>query len=382
MPRQRDRDSRTSSRVISRRELLRILAAAGLLAGCGQAERLVPPTGRPTDRPAPAPSTAPTARPTSPPTAAPTEAPPTTEPTTAPTAEPTSPPPPPLSRVVCTRHAGVWAGDALVPEVIGEMLDASIVTLTGLDDPDVAWASRFAPGERAAIKVNTIGGSSFWTHLPLVMAVAERLQRVGIPPEQIVIFDRVTSELENAGFPVNRDGPGVRCYGTDWKYTEKWTLMGEEIGLSDVLVNCDALINIPVLKTHSMSGISFAMKNHYGTFDRPGSFHGSRIVRALAELNALPPIKDRTRLIIGDALTIVHGSWGSAEIGDSLLMSLDPVAHDSVGLDMYCEVMYPGVDHTTTRAYNEAAPWLQYGAEIGLGSSDAALIDLREVNLG
>ncbi len=42
--------------------------------------------------------------------------------------------------------------------------------------------------------------------------------------------------------------------------------MGNKINLANVLKECDALINIPVLKSHMMAGITFAMKNHYGSF--------------------------------------------------------------------------------------------------------------------
>ena len=284
------------------------------------------------------------------------------------------------SRVVLTHHPGVWDGDVLVPEVLQQMLTASITALTGLDDAHAAWASLFDPRERIAIKVNTIRDSNFWTHVPLVMAVAEALQEVGIPPERIVIFDRATHELENAGYPINRDGPGVRCYGTDGNSTPGWTIMDTAVELSAILLDCDALINMPILKKHVYSGLTFAMKNHYGTFNRPSSFHGSRIAWGIPELNALPPIRDRTRLIIGDALTVCPLHWGRAVIGDSILMSRDPVAHDTIGLQMLRELM--AAEGLNSRAAAELAdPWLENAAALGLGTNDPANIELVEVSL-
>jgi uncharacterized protein (DUF362 family) len=261
------------------------------------------------------------------------------------------------------------------------MLDASITQLTGLNDAREAWAALFTPQERIAIKVNVIGSSAFSTHLPLVMAVTEQLQRTGIPAEHIVIFDRSTHELEGTGYPINEDGEGVRCYGTDRRYTGGWSMMDTDIQLSDILLNCDALINIPVLKVHSIGGISFAMKNHYGTFDRPGQFHAPRIEHALAELNALAPIRERTRLIIGDALTVCTRHWNAATKGDSILMSFDPVAHDAIGLQHYQKVVEAEGGHATA-ALNRAAPWLIYGSEIELGIHNVETIDLVEAHLG
>jgi len=285
-----------------------------------------------------------------------------------------------LSKVVRARHAGVWDGDALVPQAIRQMLDTSITELTGLADATEAWASLFDPGERIAIKVNTIQSSSFWTHVPLAMAVTECLQEVEVPAEQIIIFDRYTLELEGAGYPVNKDGPGVRCHGTDLAYTMNWTMMDTEIGLSDILLNCDALINVPVLKQHGMSGISFAMKNHYGTIDKPERFHEGRIAQGIAELNGLQPIRDRTRLIIGDALMIVKRGWHSAVTGDSILMSFDPIAHDTTGLQLYGEAMASEGDNPEIAA-RLANPWLENGAGLGLGINDLDSIELVEVTL-
>jgi hypothetical protein len=330
-------------------------------------------------------------RPGKPPTATPTSAPtatPLPTSTLAPTAAPTvvlrrpdvikiHPQVP--SKVVQAHHAGVWDGETLVPEAIRQMLDASITELTGLDDATKAWAALVDPRERIAIKVNTIHGSRFWTHVPLVMAVTECLQEVGVPAEQIVIFDRWITELEDAGYTINKDGPGVRCRGTDFAHTMGWTLLDTDIGLSDVLLSCNALINMPILKQHGMTGITFAMKNHYGTFDKPESFHGGRLERGIAELNALPPIRERTRLIIGDALTVVRRNWFSAVTGDSILMSFDPVAHDTVGLQLYCRVMDKG---NPEAAMNLSNPWLENGAELGLGTNDPDNIESVEITLG
>ncbi len=349
MAREHNRSDSPRPRAISRREFIKLATMAGLLAGCRPTTRQVVVTATPTTTPAA-----------------------TNTPVTG--MRPGAP-----SKVVRARHADAWDGDALVPEAIRKMLDASIRALTGLNDANVAWAALFDPSERIAIKVNTIRSSDFWTHVPLVMAVTECLQEVGVPAERIVIFDRFTRELERAGYPVNQDGPGVRCYGTEGDYTAGWTMMGTDVRLSDILLNCDALINMPILKRHSISGLTFAMKNHFGTIDRPGRFH-SRAEHAIPELNALPSIKDRTRLIIGDALTVCTRFWHSAVTEDSTLMSFDPVAHDTVGLQVFGEALAsegfsPGGETAL------AARWLENGAQLGLGTSDPGSIKLVEVTL-
>ncbi|HUV91426.1 MAG TPA: DUF362 domain-containing protein [Anaerolineae bacterium] len=382
-------------RTLSRRQFIKITAATvGLLAGC-----------RPVQQPSPAPTAIPTSLPGH------TLAPPDT-PVPTPTSAPTATPLPTSSvrrpevikmypngpsKVVHTHHAGVWNGENLVPEAIRQMLDASIAALTGLSDATAAWAALFAPHERVAIKVNTyggsFGGSRVFTHVPLVMAVVQSLQEAGVPAEQVFVYDYVTSDLEGAGYSISREGPGVRCYGTaaDWEeegdYAAGWTLSGKDIGLSRILLDCDALINIPVLKTHGRSGFTFALKNHYGTFDRPEDFHGELILADIAELNALPPIKDRTRLIIGDALeaACLRGAqgwpdWSLAVNGDSVFMSFDPVALDTIGLEHACELAAQNGQKTTVERIMASAT-LKRGAELGVGAYSLDDIELIEATL-
>jgi Domain of unknown function (DUF362)/TAT (twin-arginine translocation) pathway signal sequence len=392
---------------LTRRQFLKLTGAAAgavlLAPACTAKPTMSPatpiPTAEPTSMPSPTPAPIDTAAPAPSPTPAPTNTP---APTAAPTGTvaPAAPAasradivkiyPDVPSRVVRVRHAGVWKesadggvkdNDRLSPETIRQMLDAAIVKLTGLGDAQAAWATLFAPQERIAIKVNTVLGGRLWTHVPLALAVAECLQDAGVPPEQVIIFDRYNVELMGAGYTINRGGPGVRCTGTDFKYTGGWKLMDEDIKFSDVLLNSDALINIPVLKDHAMAGITFALKNHYGTFDSPEKYHDARTRQALAELNALPPIKERARLIVGDVLAVASGTWRSVMGGDSILMSFDPVAHDAFGLQLYSDLM-AAKGSNSTAALKLAAPWLKNAAALGLGTHDPAHIELMEVNLG
>ena len=381
---------------ISRRDIIK-LVGVGLLAGCRPAGPAPPdPTAVPAGVAADDPTAAPpptsgattTARPTDTPLPeATTSAAPTPPPTLEPTPMPTSAVDDiatiraaGVGRVVQVHHAGAWSGDTLDEQAVHDMLDAAIARLTGLEDAMAAWGTLFGADERIAIKVNAISSSRHPTHVALVMGVAERLQEIGVPAEQIVIFDRRTSELEWAGYTVRQDGAGVRCYGTEGGYTPGWRMMDTDVQLSDVLLACDALINIPVLKQHGDAGISFAMKNHYGTFDLPQRFHGGRIGRGMAELNALAPIKDKTRLIVGDVLAIVERGWQRTLTGDSILMSFDPLAHDAVGLDLYSQALVADGRNADYEA-QRASTWLAEGAELGLGVRALDRIERVEVNL-
>ena len=286
------------------------------------------------------------------------------------------------SKVVQAHHAGVWRGDpqALNKDVLHQMLDVSITELTGMKKASGAWAALFKPSERIAIKVNTLFPRDS-THASLVAEVTESLREAGIPAENIIIFDR--SGLEEAGYPMNAKGPGVRCLYT--KYTEERPLVDSRIRFSDILLECDALINIPILTgiTFFGAGISFALKNHFGTFDRPRDYHGEKFVGGVTELNNLPDIKDRTRLIIGDILT--SKSYRSAYEryvigGNKTLMSFDPVALDSVGAQIANDA-YGAEKKENPVVIQQALPWLRRASELGLGTAASENIDLVKINL-
>jgi hypothetical protein len=308
---------------LTRKAFIQLSAAgaAGFLAACQHAEA---PTDAPADTPTPPSSTE--------------------KPATA-TPDDVRGQPDITSRVVQTHGAEVWKDDALSPPVLRRMLDASITRLTGADDARDAWASLFSPDDRIAVKVNAFYNSLIWTHVPLVTAVTDCLQDAGVPADRIVVYDQTSDELTTAGFVVNREDAGIRCYGSDTSYTaDNAEVDGMPIALSPVLSECTALINMPVLKAHMLSGITFAMKNHFGSTQYPGTLH-SGIARKIAALNALPEIRDRTRLILGDVLeaNLEYGYsfpyWEADYRGDSILMSYDPVAHDAVGLDILAQLL-------------------------------------------
>lgn len=378
---------------LSRRSMLKIsgAAAAGVLlsaTGCAPAapQTAIEQSPLPTaaEKPTLAPAAAQAATATNPPS--------------TPTEKPTLAPPPvdktyrrpeiikfhpdAKSRVVRASDPAAWNGDALAPAVLRKMVDGSIVSLTGQKDASAAWRALFDPTERIAIKVNAFRNSTIWTHVELVKAVTDSLQASGIPGEQITVFDFYDDELTTAGFTLNKDGPGVRCYGTEQMYSTQWDANGTSVKLSDILVDADALINMPVLKSHMIAGLTFALKNHYGSVSYPDGLHN--IAKCLPALNALAPIKDATRLVIGDVLaanTKYAYSWPywDADVkSDSILMSYDPLAADTVGWEML-QKLAEEKGNSTKGLFGMAEPWFKTCGEASLGANAMSNIELLEV---
>ena len=86
-----------------------------------------------------------------------------------------------------------------------------------------------------------------------------------------------------------------------------------------------------------------------------------------------------SKKLIPDLPSSPMPGWHSTVTRDSILLSLDPVAHDTAGPQLYSRVRaFEGVN--PEMATRRASPWLEKGAELGLGTSDPNNTEWVEVN--
>jgi uncharacterized protein (DUF362 family) len=255
------------------------------------------------------------------------------------------------SRVIIARDPELrGSGSAPDTHRIEALLDRAMLALFAGDraaaaTPEntiAAWRHVAGPGDTVSLKVNTLGGRGISTNIELVNAVCERLLEAGVKPANIVVWDRDSEEMERAGFRIVIGGDRAQCYGTDRVAYEDdlsaWGSVGSR--LSKILTRSSSvLINLPVLKDHDGAGVTIALKNMYGTIHNPNKYHPNGCDPYVADLNMLPEIRSRMKLVICDATTAMYEggpgfkpehSWKP----NSLLVSQDPVALDSTGWQM------------------------------------------------
>ena len=191
-----------------------------------------------------------------------------------------------------------------------------------------------------------------------------------------------------SGFVLNQRGDGYRCMGNDaLGYEEEPTVMPSSASrLARILTErIDAVINMPVLKQHMLSGMSGALKNQFGCIHNPHKMHLDRCDPYIAEVNAIPAIRNRQRLIVMDALRVVVDNGpsyqpGMAEVANSLLFATDPVAVDVVGLDLLEELRQrrnlPPLDRVDL-----APTHLQTSAKLGLGQAERGAIEVVTIEV-
>ena len=230
---------------------------------------------------------------------------------------------------------------ALDAKLLREMLGAAVCKVVSETDPRRAWQSLFKPSDVIGIKVNTLAGGIFSSHARLVEAIADSLRDAGVPAKNIIVWDRLSRELTEAGFPAGAADGKFRCLGTDGRYSDDINDIVTQgaIGsfFSTILTRlCTAQINVPMLKDHDIAGVTIGLKNWFGALHNPSKYHFDNLHDAISDVNAVPAIRKQTRLTICDATRVVYeGGPGlkpqCLERLGALLVSRDPVALDAVG---------------------------------------------------
>jgi uncharacterized protein (DUF362 family) len=256
---------------------------------------------------------------------------------------------------VVIRDDSATVGPNIDGKVVREMLNEAVKALTN----GGGWSSLFSSyktGETVGIKVNC-QWPRVATQPKVVAAVVNELVKLGIPPDKIIIWDAEASALlYSVMWNVSMEFRGVRTAATDkledaFDPAKTMDLQGNPAPLSRLLTGPAHLINVPVLKNHFEAGTTFALKNHVGSVGKDNKtrqmlFHlpideknpihkamgrGSPIAERIALINTAPDIKNKTRLIVGDALFGVYtrGPLGEPEFAyNGLIVGTDPVATD------------------------------------------------------
>ena len=265
------------------------------------------------------------------------------------------------------------------------------------NDTHKLGSSGYRPGERIAIKINcNQDRSQEWgaqaaspgagpnrgvpNGLPsphaVVALVTQLIEMAGVRGEDIMIYD--ATGIRNVGQPILT---GIRA-NSNSEFQEVKFLVGADYNLGGRLsptpdmanpirfskgdlptgylprqvTEAKYMINMALLRPHGMAGVTLTAKNHFGSVHFPNDggwspriLHNSVLrtqpigsYNALVDLMGHRHLGGKTMLYILDGLYTAEHNEGSvfrwASFDDhwasSMLMSQDPVAIDSVGLDL------------------------------------------------
>lgn len=112
-----------------------------------------------------------------------------------------SPAAPALSPVILAENADVVQRFAVSSDEVRGMVDRCLLKLTSAPDIGTAWTRLgITPRDVVGIKITTIGGPLFSTHRPIVQAICDGLQAAGVPPSQIIVWDKDAASMREAGY--------------------------------------------------------------------------------------------------------------------------------------------------------------------------------------
>lgn len=201
----------------------------------------------------------------------------------------------PQSTLVLIRNEkAIGEGDAIDPAVVQEMIDAALKEFSGEQDAAKAWAKFIRPEDTVGVKFTRCDWMRVHTEQPVIDAVVKRVGEAGVSKDRIIAQD--------GGMPVAK---------------------------------CTALINLPTVKVHTLTGIAVSLKNYINFSPQPSKYHAPST--NLGEIYLLPEVKGKTRLIVVDMLRPYFGPgpqinplhrWNYYGI----LVGTDPVAIDSTCL--------------------------------------------------
>ncbi len=163
------------------------------------------------------------------------------------------------SYVALVRNQGALSSSNQVNElVLGDMLTQALHTVTGQTDEASAW--------RALVKADDIVGLVHTDHLnkthpELIEAVKRSLKLAGIPEKNILMVQ----------------------------------------GSPEKVKQCTALISLPALKAHWLTGIGTVFKNYICFNGSPSTYHDANNAK-LGEIWNMPHVKGKTKLVLVDAL--------------------------------------------------------------------------------
>ncbi len=264
--------------------------------------------------------------------------------------------------------------------IVQQLVDKAVTALSGKDDIAKAWAAYVSPKDKVAIKFNGLFARSV-THGEVINAITAGLIKAGVEPGNIVVYDRADGDAAKSGLKVSRDPKGVRVMGIGGTLGPDVKAGSITTKLSKLLLDADVLISVPIMKSHNRCSITGALKNHLGSIPNAGNFHDNYCA-AIADLCALAPIKDKTRICIADALYSFYDAGPEFQPRTrwdyyGVLAAADPVAIDAVMDDIIkAKRLEKGLSPNNNKPIHIAR-----AAELGLGQADLKSINRLEVEV-
>lgn len=231
-------------------------------------------------------------------------------------------------------------------------------------------------GDIVFIKPNLTAGypseSGATTDVRLVECLAKLVKTCN--PKKIIVGEGAGTEIDTRiafdklGYRAMAERTGVELLDCDRdKYVNvevKDALYKQKFKVAQILLYCDVFISVPVLKPHSFTGITVALKNSFGLIpdkDKIEVHRSGKLEEAIVDINSVRAAD----LIVVDGLVAAEGIAGGSDFSHPIRRNLIIMGQDPVATDAICVKL---MDH------NPRILHIRWAAEKGIGIDDLAYI--------
>lgn len=177
-----------------------------------------------------------------------------------------------------------------------------------------------------------------------------------------------------SGIPEATKSLGAEMVYLDKNRFKETAINGERVKsllLYPDILECDLVINVPIVKHHVLTNATLCMKNYMGVMDNRQPFHQD-FSACLSDLTRFM----KPRLCVLDAVRLLkdHGPVGGkledVVVKTTVAAGVDIVALDALGVELFEK------EPSETR---KATAIIKYAQEVGLGKSDYRSLNLKEL---
>ena len=288
--------------------------------------------------------------------------------------------------VVRVASPKVWNDGRRDPEAVAAMFAAGLEAFTGEKSVRAAWSRFVKPGEKVGLKINLLGRPFLVTAREVTDAVSGSLIASGVPPADVIVWDRYKAHFARTPYEVGPGRHGERIEAGGSYDASKALHASGGVAPIDRLATerTHATISLPVLKDHGASGVTMALKNiAFGAFEHHPKAHDNGCDPYIAEAYAHYVKHNRVALIVLDATQACFDGGprpsDRSKIWDenAIYLATDPVALDVVGRDVIMERRRKAGLRDTSRMCRH----IETARRLGLGIADPARIEVRAIEV-
>jgi uncharacterized protein (DUF362 family) len=272
------------------------------------------------------------------------------------------------------------------------LLERAMTELTGETDLGKAFARFVHKDDKVAIKMNGIAGQTggtMATNKELVLPIVAGVIAAGVPASNIVVYEQYTSFFNGTRVSQKNlpEGVSMAVHGNKDATMPEIRVLGIATKFVRPLTEATAVINVALIKDHSICGYTGCLKNMtHGSTINPHDFHQHNASPQIAALYAQDVIKSRVRLHITDGFKLIYDGGPLDKkperrvAHESVYASTDPVAMDTIGWGVVEKWRKDKGLPSLAKAGREPT-YIRVAGELGLGIATPDQIRMREIDL-